>query len=574
MKKLIPTLTVAAAAVLAGCTSFPVGFEATMSETRAPQEEALKELGDRWTATEPLTFVKSAAGVSVKHLGALPEALAQKQVQISFAKSAKISFADLAGALRVQGVNLVSRLESTSINDLALPDYKGSLKGLLEVLGQVHNVSYEYRNGVVFLQESGRYSVTLPQHEEFLKRAATGLSGLGATKTSYDLSAGKLFFEAKPDVIDAAEEYISAVGHNAAMVTLQVAVLTVGHNRDLSIGFDWAGLSSTLGAAAVAPGATAKALGGLAKVTGTGGGYTFTGRNFSLAAALNAMSKYGTARTEQNVTIGTLSGLPVKITSGNEIPYVKTIGSSIGAGGAISGSTATATIRSGLSLDVKPQYDNKDFSVVTEVKVDMSTLVGFRELSAGASLGTISQPEIQKITFENVGRMGAGDTLVVGGLSYDQLSDNYQGLPGLEDTGTAGRNRKMTRQTIYIVVRPTVVMFSPDAEKLTELLKERRAAEELKTAGAPVAVAPAVPQAAKVAVEEPKAVPPSVAARVSASPVLAPVIEESKPVAAPAAAVGGAPAAKGSASPLSKVAASVFVGARSAASGPAEGGKE
>lgn len=472
VKKLLLPLLVAT--TLVGCASFPADYtdQTYGNRVETPEQRAVSELNNSWTATKPLTYVKSTTGTTVWHMGQLPPELASKSIELTFGSYGSIGVEDLIVALRPQKINVVSRLQDTTVPDLKIPEFKGTLQELLDTLAQVHNISYEYRKGVLFLTERGRYSVSLPQHEGLLKKTVEGITSLGGSDAIFDLGSGKVYFGAKPDVLSDVEAYVQSVSHNSAMVSLQVAVLTVGHNRDRSVGFDWANAAMSYGVNGLAPGLASEALGALGQINGSSLGYTFSGNGFSLTAALNAMSKYGSAKTEQNVTIGTLSGLPVKITSGNEIPYVKSIGSSISSGGSVAGSSETGTISSGLSLEVTPQYDNKDRSIITAINVDLSTLVGFRELSAGASLGTLSQPEIQKITFNNVSRMGAGATLVIGGLSYDQLSNNYQTLPGLEATALASSNQKVTRQTIYIVVRPTVVLFTPDADKLNaELAK-------------------------------------------------------------------------------------------------------
>lgn len=516
MKKLlIPAL---AALMLSGCTSFPLDYVERLTSTQSSKEQAMSELGDRWTATPAITYVTASTGESVHRLAEMPEELANKKIDFAMGANEKLTLQDVVGALRHQGVVIVPRLTDTQIEDFALNNFKGTLRNLFELIGQMHNISYEYRSGVIFMTEATKWSVTMPQHKELLERTVEGLKTIGIEKASFDLSAGKIYFDAKPDVVEAAKEYIASVSSNTAMVTLQVAVLTVGHNRDRSVGFDWAGLNTSYGKDSLAPGATSSGLGTLVKLTSTGVGLTFSGNSFSLSAAINAMSKYGTARTEQNVTMGTLSGMPVKITSGNEIPYVRTIGSTVGSGGSVSGSTSTDIIKSGLDLSVTPQFDNKDNSVVTNVSVNMSTLVGFRELSAGNNLGTLSQPEMQKITFENVGRMAAGDTLVVGGISYDQMSNNYQTLAGLERSKMAGKNEKLTRQTIYIVVRPTIVIFTPDAERLTAERARKTAAIQAPAAmqpvintgsvePVPVEVKPVAPQAKPVASPVPDAKP-------------------------------------------------------------------
>lgn len=541
MKKLlIPAL---AALMLSGCSSFPSDYMQRLTSPLSSKEQALSELGDRWTAAPAITYVKASTGESAHRLAEMPEELANKKIDFALGANEKLSLQDVVGALRHQGVVVIPRLTDTQVEDFSLNNFKGTLRNLFELIGQMHNISYEYRSGVIFMTEATKWSVTMPQHKELLERTVEGLKTLGIEKASYDLSAGKVYFEAKPDVVEAAKEYITSVSSNTAMVTLQVAVLTVGHNRDRSVGFDWAGLNTSYGKDSLSPGSSSSGLGTLVKMTSSGVGLTFQGSNFSLSAAINAMSKYGTARTEQNVTMGTLSGMPVKITSGNEIPYVRTIGSTVGSGGSVSGSTSTDIIKSGLDLSVTPHFDNKDNSVVTNVSVNMSTLVGFRELSAGNNLGTLSQPEMQKITFENVGRMAAGDTLVVGGISYDQMSNNYQTLAGLEKTKLAGDNQKLTRQTIYIVVRPTIVIFTPDAERLTAELERKNAAFNSPATGqpgiipssvqaVPVEVKPVAIQAKPVAnsVPEAKATPVKNANKAESAPTQEPALK-SVPVA-------------------------------------------
>ena len=355
--------------------------------------------------------------------------------------------------------------------------------------------------------------------------------------------SGLVYYNAKPEVATYLEEYLNTISKNAAMVTLQVAVLTVGVDREINLGFDWAksavmrgsggmrsdlssifndsngtsnngGLgngtggsngsngtngnngsngtnnngSSSLGGAVTdvtnAATSTAKQLvkGSLLSFAGAQGfGFKFANDAFSLTAALKALSTYGNARTEQNVLLGTLSGMPVKINSGDDIPYVKSIGSTTASGGSTQGSSQTDIIKSGLKLEVIPNFDASDGTVMATVKVDMSTLVGFRELSAGTNLGTMSQPQMKNLGFENVGRLNAGETIIVGGITYDQLSNNYTNFPGMEKVPLGSKAEKVTRNAMYIVVRPTVVIFTPKANELNAKLHALQMADKPAT---------------------------------------------------------------------------------------------
>lgn len=499
MKKLVVSLI--AAGVLAGCASFPDNYDKPTTVN-----DITNELRDGWASTPAISFIKSYTG-SVKRMHQdIPAADANKLVTLEFSKMANVTLGDVLFALRAKGIRVVSRLSDES---KALPwmlyNYNGTLGDLITEITDVNNLGYEYRRGTVYLVESNQYSAAMPQHKEFLEQVEKSLEAMGATDIRPDMQAGLMHYSAKPDVADRLQDYLDQVSKNSAMVKLQVAVLTVGMNRDYNLGLDWTKLMAQYGSKDMRPslnpqlGDATSGVGGTAGTgTGTGAGtgtgtgnvaadtakavakigslvsmvggegvgLRFASDAFSLTAAIKALSTYGNARTEQNVVLGTLSGVPVKIGSGNDIPYVKSIGSTTASGGATQGSTQTEIIESGLDIEVTPYFDASDLTVMTEVKVKLSSLVGFRELSAGANLGTLSHPEMQKLEFENSGRTLVGVTDVLGGITYDQISNNYTNLPGMEKAATGSKAEKTTRNAMYIVVRPTVVIFTPKAEEL------------------------------------------------------------------------------------------------------------
>lgn len=468
MKKLILSLMIAG--VLTGCASFPEHYEKPAAQT-----DVTKQMQDAWSAIPSISYLKSNTGLAVRKFNKIPEGLAKTQVKVLFHQGAGATVDDLLYALQQQGVRVASRLEKSKDKELNLVNYSGNLGKLLDDLATFYNLSYEYRNGVIFMTETARYAVAMPQYDGLMKKVEEALKAMGANDVRPDVQAGQVYYEASADNAQEIAEYLEVIGKNSAMVTLQIAVLTVSHNRDVALGFDWAQVMASRGSGGMAPSMQKDAtstdggtvpLGSLLSFTGGSGlAYKFTNDAFSLTAAIKALSTYGEARTDQNVVLGTVSGLPVKISSGNDIPYVKSVGAATTSGGSTSGSTETAIVNSGLKVEVTPNFDANDRSVTTKVNVDMSSLVGFRELKAGTQVGSLSQPEIQKLTFENVGRLAVGETLVVGGISYDQLSNNYTNLPGMESAPTGSKSDKVNRHSIYIVIRPTVVAFVPDAPK-------------------------------------------------------------------------------------------------------------
>lgn len=516
MKKL--TLAVLVAAALTGCATFPDGYNKPLDSTDIRSEKA-----DEWNNVPALTFVQSSSGVAIRKYNELPAAILEKKVDLAFEGGASVTLRDVVQGLSAQGFSLVSRLsDETMKKSWEKRSFHGNVASLLQTIGVTYNVAVEYRNGAVFLVESNRFSATLPKHKEFLDTVAEALKAMGATDVRSDVLAGKVYYSAKPEAVEYIEDYLQSTSKNAAMVTLQVAVLSVSMNRDVNLGFDWAkagvmrgtdGMYNDMGSifsstntsttgtttgtnTGTTTGSTTGTTGtGTTGTTGTTAGTTvsnvakyvtgslvgYSGAEgfglkiannaFSLNAAFKALSTYGNARTDQNVLLGTVSGLTVTINSGDDIPYTKSVGSATASGGSTTGSAQTEIIKSGLKLEVSPNFDSEDGSVFTKVKVDMSTLVGFRELSAGANLGKLSQPQMKNLNFENFGRLSAGDTVIMGGISYDQLSNNFTNFPGMESLPTGSKAQTVNRTSIYIVVRPTVTIFTPKAAEMNAKLK-------------------------------------------------------------------------------------------------------
>lgn len=488
-------LTVALLSALTGCAAFPDDYE---EEVGVPN--IVKEYQDSWSHEKAIEYVPSTSGASIQRYFTLPSNVANQRVALDLNLGADAKVGDLIYTLQSQGYPIVSRLKESENDVLEITRFNGTLGQFVDRLSQIQNIAYEYRNDTLFIVEANRYSVSLPQHEELLLQVAASLMQMGAFDVRTDILAGMVHFEAKPDISDYVTEYLDRIAQNSAMVRLQVAVVTVGLNRDLSRGLDWSQIMAKTGTRDMRPvdtGGDSYLLGqALSFAGGTGGGvaYAFNSNRFSLSAIVRALSEFGNARTEQNVVLGTVSGMPVRISSGNEIPYIKKIGSSTASGGSISGSTDTEIVKSGLELKITPNFDSSDTSVVTTVEVNMSSLVGFRELSAGNALGTLSQPEMQNLEFENVGRLRAGETIVIGGITYDQMSDNYTNLPGLERMPTGSRSRHIEKNAIYIVIRPTVIVFTQNAQELAEQRKRAASGDvKIKPVDAPAAPRKATP---------------------------------------------------------------------------------
>ena len=202
----------------------------------------------------------------------------------------------------------------------------------------------------------------------------------------------------------------------------------------------------------------------------------------SVTGAINVLSEFGNTRIAQNVELKTLSGAPVELKSTETIPYVKSIGQNVSGTGANLNSTSavggnsslgtaqTETVDVGLELTLKPNYDADAQLVTIDLDLKLSSLLEFVKLSAGNQLGELSQPRTQEQSLNDIIRIQAGRTIVVGGLQYDEEMNNNNEPTFLRDAvrsnggrGLGLRERKTKRSALFVIIKPTVTTFTPDS---------------------------------------------------------------------------------------------------------------
>lgn len=466
---------VAAASVLAGCSSFPESVD-----TLPTNEAVTGELDKKWASLPAIKYISAKTGTSVRKNRPLPEEIARAPMKFAF--TAPVTVGEFVSALEAQGLRVLLKVSEDKRNErMQMSSYNGTVGGALEMLALAQDLDCEYLNGVILIRQGIRYMVTVPQNKELMGRIPDALAALGAQNVKTDIDSGLVTYEAAAGVNRDVDLYLERMANNASMVSLQIAVIDVRLNRDRASGFDWNEFSAKWGSGITAPKPTTttpvtpttgagaapvvipeRVLGSLGTLTGDGIALKIDEAKFSMVAAIKLLSKYGKAQTNQDVLISTLSGAPVKISSGSQIPYVSGVGAVAAVGGAVAGSVNTSTVKSGLNIDIVPRYDASEHLVVTNVKAKLSSLVRFRELSAGNAVGTISQPEIQELEFENISRMRPGEIIMLGGIAYDQVSENYTSLAGMEKQKVGSESLTTNRHAIFIVIRPSITIFSPD----------------------------------------------------------------------------------------------------------------
>tara|TARA_Y100001936_G_C15880045_1_gene562332 strand:- start:356 stop:880 length:525 start_codon:yes stop_codon:yes gene_type:complete len=172
----------------------------------------------------------------------------------------------------------------------------------------------------------------------------------------------------------------------------------------------------------------------------------------------------------------TLSGKEVGIKSINNVPYIDNVGVQGSQNGFTNGngfgSSQVETLEVGLDLKLQPFYSADSELVTIDVKLSLSSLLGFVELQAGNQLGTVSYPNTQEQEFSDIVKLRAGEPVIVGGITYDQVSDKRNNPSFLKDYKTASKNETVSRNAMFILLRPTVTIFSNFDQEETIVTKE------------------------------------------------------------------------------------------------------
>ena len=382
--------------------------------------------------------------------------------------------------------------------------FQGTLGEMLSALRNGLGLVAWYQDGMIYLSDQQRYSLSLPQNEDVLDTVSKEIEELGAANIVTSLRGGKILYTASPTTQDELiGPFLDRMARNLAVVNMQVAVVSLSLNDSSEVGFDWDAFkvafdstSAATGGSGSGTGTTTGTTGGGAGTgTGTGSGnngdsltgekgtvFGLTGNGLSLGrtnmgtifgtygaltigSAVKFLSTFGNTNVTQHVSLKTLSGSEVTLQSGQEVPYVKNVSSNYNGGDSSTGSSDTDTVETGLKLTLNPLYDSDAEVVTVDVEVDLNQILSFVELKAGNDIGTLTQPLVQKQNMKDLVQVQAGKTVVIGGLQYD--SDTRNGNEptlvrnALEGTGKRfGKDkREVQRNALFIILRPTVTVY-------------------------------------------------------------------------------------------------------------------
>lgn len=487
--------TVITSILLSGCTGLSVPQDNDLRE-----RELVQPAIDKFETSEPAIIKRRSKPIKVIEPYAIPQEIKDKELEISL--SADATLADLPSLLEDYGIYLILGEEVDASKSMYLNRFKGNLGDLFEIIGSVYNISFNYqRSNIISIDVTSDYVIDVPQNADIISELEGAISPLGAQDINTSIVGGTIMYRSTYLAKQKIDKYLTRFSKNASVIGLQVAVLTVQLDKNSQKGFDWSQLQASIGTAALkaADTATPAILGSGAAAAATApeaaapSGYNlsdlqtlgqFSGSaatlralngTFDITAVINYLSTYGQTRTNQSVSMKTLSGKEVTLKSVQTIPYVSgvnntTTGSSVGGVGGVSSGTETDEIEVGLTLNMTPYYDSDNGIVSVEVELELSSLIAFLELSAGDQIGKLTQPQTQEQNFTNFMKLKAGETSIIGGVTYESITDNRNSISYIETSDIASQNKKTSKNAVFIILRPTVTMFG-DFDKEMEIIQ-------------------------------------------------------------------------------------------------------
>jgi hypothetical protein len=474
--------------VLGGCSVVPKNLE-QLPSTQDAIAAVTSSTPIEWNET-PVT-VDGRAGIILIERFAIPDEILDKEIDLEFYEEA--SLREAVAILGHIGVSVLVSEAGLMDKRFTFPKYKGNLRGFIPALKRATGTFFSWQDGTILISEKQEILVSAPQETAFLKQMSEELTALGA-KVVVSESAGFMRVEMTSAIEPTVRHFIERASKNSALITLQVAVLNVNLDKKRNIGVDWAGLQAVMGTGAKAmlsnngetatttdtettatpsttstgggtgmfpwnPSATELLKGSSLVLGGQGAGFLIAQKAFNLTGMVNFLSTYGNARTMQNASLKTVSGNEVTLESGMSIPYVADVGiSSAGnsSGGALMGSTRTATAKSGITLKMNPRYDHDANLVTLKLDLSVDSVVAFNTLSAGNQIGSLTQPTTAKQGFNDILQLRPGETAIVGGVIYDSHGDSRSAPAMLDGVKLASSNGATTKNEMFIVIRPTV----------------------------------------------------------------------------------------------------------------------
>ncbi|MDF9902032.1 hypothetical protein [Pseudomonas laurylsulfatiphila] len=248
-----------------------------------------------------------------------------------------------------------------------------------------------------------------------------------------------------PNRVSDLKKFLEAVDFPRQQLMIEARIVEVDSNYSKQIGVNWSGT--------VAPGNVISSsmvdLGVQAATSSASIGYVTN--SLILDLELNAMEKSGSGKIISKPRVFAQDRQQATIVRGSEIPYQQSAGD---------GATSVAFKQAALSLSVLPIVDEEGANLSLELRKDSPD---FSNLVGGV-------PTITTSSISSKIRVPFGQTIAIGGVFSDQVSEIVHEVPGLARIPWLGRlfqfhSNSTTTSELMLFITPTLVPFHQANQK-------------------------------------------------------------------------------------------------------------
>lgn len=441
--------------LVGGCAAFPEASD------RVNLDQVRQQTTDKWNLKDPVTYRTSRKQLNIYSPTSIPDSVRKKKVSLS--SSGRITARDLVFLFDQMGIRTVIASEEDERESLYLPSYEGEFGSFIDLVSDTTNLSFSWSNNAVIINKMKDYIVRVAQQKELVDIMSKAIQSLGGQNVFVSKESGSISYSSSTRDQKRISNYLKRISANTALIQLQLAVINVKLTDERNTGIDWSALKLNIGDLNLAATIGDKTPGGLMGMDAARANLVFNSGSMNLSSALNLLSTFGESRTAQNLTLQTLSGVPVSLKSGSKIPYISDLSATANDSSTVSG-IKTSESETGFNVDIEANYDADEYLVTVSMDLALKSLKGFREMSAGNDLGSLSLPETQEQELNSIVKLGAGETALLGGLIIEEFSDDRSSLSFLDHLPMGSQSLTNDQTAVFIMLRPTVTVFESKNE--------------------------------------------------------------------------------------------------------------
>ncbi|OGW80379.1 MAG: hypothetical protein A2Z83_06860 [Omnitrophica bacterium GWA2_52_8] len=372
----------------------------------------------------------------------------QKKIVTRKLKYAKPSYA--ANALQAVASSIGKVIVDEGTGTIIMIDTEEKLMEMNALLDQIE---YTLDTEVYHLQYANAKDV-----EAQLKAV---LEAKGVGEVFGDARSNQLVISAYPGRMDEVKPLVEALDAKNKAVLIEARILQLTLNPKFDYGVDWESLFSTRSNHGIgdinlegsfpidSTISSAAAIGSVQRIA-----IGVLDSDDESAFEFRAMKQISQTNTLANPRLMVLDRQEATISIGDTIPYVIT--TTTGTGNNVSISENIKFIEVGISLSVTPVIHDDGFITMT-IKPELSSQTGTLTTPASARI-----PIVNASTFSSTVVVKDGVTVILGGLRRDEMIEDTQGFPYLQDVPIVGhlfksRDEEIKKTEIVVFITPKIV---------------------------------------------------------------------------------------------------------------------